>query len=322
MRILLADKFPTSDLEALSGDGHECDLKPDLNGDTLPGAIGNAEILVVRSTPVTRATVDAGPSLCLIIRAGAGTNSIDMQAATEREIRVCNVPGRNAAAVAELVIGLIIAIDRNIPDNVADLRAGRWNKKRYSAARGLYGRSLGLVGLGAVGLAVLERARGFGFEMRVIDKLGRAAEVQQRLREMGVRTVPNLDDLIDQSDILSFHLPAVPETRGMVNSKFLEKLHPGTILINTSRGDLVDEQALIRVLDEKALRVGLDVYRDEPGSSDGKFSSVLACHPSVYGTHHIGASTAQAQSAVAKGVLEIIVAFGDGRILNCVNMPS
>jgi D-3-phosphoglycerate dehydrogenase len=158
--------------------------------------------------------------------------------------------------------------------------------------------------------------------MRVIDKLGRAAEVQQRLREMGVRTVPNLDALIDQSDILSFHLPAVPETRGMVNSKFLEKLHPGTILINTSRGDLVDEQALIRVLDEKALRVGLDVYRDEPGSSDGKFSSVLACHPSVYGTHHIGASTAQAQSAVAKGVLEIIVAFGDGRILNCVNMPS
>ena len=322
MKILLADKCPTSGLEALSEAGHECALKPDLNGDTLPGAIGTVEVLVVRSTPVTRATVDAAASLRLIIRAGAGTNTIDKQAAAEREIRVCNVPGRNAAAVAELVIGLLIAIDRNIPDNVIDLRAGRWNKKRYSVARGLYGRRLGVIGLGAIGLAVLERARGFGLELWVIEKSGRTTEVQQQLREMGVRTVPSIDALIDQSDILSFHLPAVPETRGMVNASFLEKLHPGTILINTSRGDLVDEQALIRVLDEKELRVGLDVYRDEPASNDGKFSSALACHPSIYGTHHIGASTIQAQSAVAEGVLEIIAAFSNGQILNCVNMPG
>jgi len=193
VKILLADKFPTSGLEALSEAGHECALKPDLNGDTLPGAVGTAEVLVVRSTPVTRATVDAAASLRLIIRAGAGTNTIDKQAAAEREIRVCNVPGRNAAAVAELVIGLLIAIDRNIPDNVIDLRAGRWNKKRYSVARGLYGRRLGVIGLGAIGLAVLERARGFGLELWVIEKSGRATEVQQRLREMGVRTVPSLD---------------------------------------------------------------------------------------------------------------------------------
>ena len=108
----------------------------------------------------------------------------------------------------------------------------------------------------------------------------------------------------------------------MVNASFLEKLHPGTILINTSRGGLVDEQALIEVLDEKELRVGLDVYHDEPGSNDDIFSSAIACHPRVYGTHHIGASTSQAQSAVAEGVLEIIAAFCNGQVINCVNMPG
>ena len=322
MKILFADKFPTSGLQVLSGDGHEVELKDELNRETLPGAIRDSEILVVRSTPVTSTTIDAAQNLHLVIRAGAGTNTIDMDAASVRNLRVCNVPGRNSAAVAELVMGLLIAIDRNIPDNVFDLRACHWDKKRYSSARGLYGRNLGVIGLGAIGLAVLERARGFGLRMRVIEKADRPERIRQRLRDMNVLCLPNLNSLIDQSDILSFHIPSTPETQGMVNTEFCEKLRPGTILINTSRGDLIDEPALVQALDTKEIRAGLDVYCNEPDVSNGEFQSVLARHPNVYGTHHIGASTEQAQTAVAEGVLEIISAFGRGEILNCVNKVS
>lgn len=320
MRILLADKFPTFGIKALSEAGHRVDLKPELTGDMLETAIGSSEILVVRSTPVTSVAIEASQKLRLIIRAGAGTNTIDKEAAGRCNVRVCNVPGRNASAIAELVMGLLIAIDRRIPDNVSDLRAGRWDKKRYSAARGLFGRSLGIIGLGAIGLAVLERALGFGLNLHVIEKVDRSSEIQQKLTEMNVLSVPNLDSLIDKCDVLSLHVPSVPETRGMVNTEFLKKLRSGTILINTSRGDLIDENALTQALENKNLSVGLDVYCDEPGSSCGEFRSVLANHPSVYGTHHIGASTTQAQTAVAEGVLEIIAAFSQGNILNCVNM--
>ena len=322
MRILLADKFPAFGVEALIGAGHECDLKPDLDGDSLPNTIDNVEILLVRSTKVTQATIERGRNLKLVIRAGAGTNTIDKQAATERGIRVCNVPGRNAVAVAELVIGLLISIDRNIPDNVADLRADRWNKKRYSIARGLYGRCLGIIGLGAIGMAVLERARGFGLEMYVIDKPERSSDIKKRLEALGVQTLPDLNALIQGCDILSFHLPAVPEVRRMINADFLEKVKPETILLNTSRGDLVDEEALIRALDEKDLRAGLDVYHNEPSAGECEFRSVLAAHPNVYGTHHIGASTSQAQTAVAEGVIEVVAAFNEGRLLNCVNISA
>ena len=146
MRILIADTFPGFGLDALDEAGHTYQLKPDLDGDSLTSAVSECDILVVRSTPVTRMTIDASNKLSLIIRAGAGTNTIDTKAASERDISVCNVPGRNAIAVAELAIGLLISIDRNIPDNVTDLRDGWWNKKKYSAARGLFGRSIGIVG--------------------------------------------------------------------------------------------------------------------------------------------------------------------------------
>ena len=217
-------------------------------------------------------------------------------------------------------MGLLIAIDRRIPDNVADLRDGRWDKKQYSTAHGIYGRSLGIIGVGAIGLAVLERAAAFGLKLHVIEKDDRSTEIRQQLRDMNVVSVASVDVLIDKCDVLSFHVPSDPQTRGMVNVEFLQKLHPGTILINTARGDLIDERALVGALESKDLRVGLDVYGDEPESSHGEFRSVLAKHKQVYGTHHIGASTVQAQTAVAEGVVEVILGFSDGRVINCVNM--
>jgi D-3-phosphoglycerate dehydrogenase len=126
LKILFADKFPETQLKQLQDQGHHCDLQPDLVGDVLPDAVGDAEVLVVRSTKVSAQAIDAAASLRLVVRAGAGTNNIDKEAAANRNIAVCNVPGKNAVAVAELAIGLLIAIDRRIPENVIDLKAGRW----------------------------------------------------------------------------------------------------------------------------------------------------------------------------------------------------
>lgn len=322
MNILFADKFPEHGLDRLRGLGHSCDYQPELTAVDLPKKIAGREILVVRSTGVEAAAIEAADRLRMIIRAGAGTNTIDKDSAAEKSIRVCNVPGKNAPAVAELTMGLLLAIDRNIPDNVADLRAGRWNKKKYSVAEGLYGRDIGIVGLGAVGLAVAERAAAFGMHVHVIRKSGRPEDVAKRLARLNAFEVDDLDALAERCGVLSFHVPASPETRGLVNEALLDRMATGSIILNTSRGDVIDEQALINAMENQGIRAGLDVYQDEPGSGEGEFGSVLARHPNVYGTHHIGASTAQAQNAVAEGVVEIIDAFVQGRVLNCVNLSN
>jgi D-3-phosphoglycerate dehydrogenase / 2-oxoglutarate reductase len=322
MRILFADKFPEHFLNQLQDRGHVCEYQPDLTAGDLPASVGGFDILVVRSTRVDAAVIDAADDLKLVIRAGAGTNTIDCDAAAARHVRVCNVPGRNALAVAELTMGLLLAIDRNIPDNVADLRAGRWNKKKYSAAAGLCGRSIGIVGLGAIGLAVVERAAAFGMRIHVLQRAGRPEDVREELAAAGAVEMNSLEALAETCDVLSFHLPASPETRGMVDEKLLDRMAPGAIILNTARGDLIDEPALIRAMDSKGIRAGLDVYVNEPAAGEGAFDSALARHPNVYGTHHIGASTTQAQNAVAEGVVELIVAFEQGRVLNCVNLEN
>jgi len=319
LKILFADKFPESQLQQLQDQGHECDLQPDLDGDTLPQAVKDAEVLVVRSTKITSETIGAAASLRLIIRAGAGTNTIDKDAAADKGIPVCNIPGKNAVAVAELAMGLLIAIDRRIPENVIDLRAGRWNKKKYSVAQGLMGRHMGIIGLGAIGLAVAERARAFGIHVYVVDKPDRSARTRETLASLGLLTVPDLDAMLGTCDIISLHVPSAAETKGMVDAEFLAKLQPGAILINASRGDVIDEAALIAAMNDKGIRAGLDVYADEPSAGEGAFSSALASHPNTCGTHHIGASTDQAQKAVSDGVLEVIDAFTGGTVMNCVN---
>jgi len=319
MRILIADKFPRKQLDRLTELGHECVLEPDLGGEDLPARIAGHEALIVRSTRVTKETIAAGDRLQIVVRAGAGTNTIDKQAAAEKGVRVCNVPGANALAVAELALALILAIDRNIPDNVIDLRQGQWNKKRYAEAKGIHGRSLGIVGLGAIGFAVAERARAFGMRLYALRKRGRGAEAEARIEALGIALVDDLGALAERCDILSFHVPAADETRRLVNRELLARMRPGAVVINTARGDIIDERALIEAMDEKGIRAGLDVYEGEPASGQGEFHSPLAQHPNVYGTHHIGASTAQAQDAVAEGVIEVLTAFEQGRMLNCVN---
>jgi D-3-phosphoglycerate dehydrogenase len=319
MRVLFADAIDPSTVQALTDRGHGCAFEPKLSADELPGRIAGFEALIVRSTKVTASAVEAGDALELIVRAGAGTNTIDVQAASEVGIYVTNVPGRNAIAVAELTMGLLLAIDRRIPDNVADLRAGSWNKATYGKADGLFGKVMGIVGLGEIGFAVAERAVAFGIAVRAIRK-ARDEAAEERIAALGIELVDSLDELVATSDIVSIHLPAIAETEALFDARVLSAMKDGAILLNTSRGNIVDETALLDALETRGLRAGLDVYPGEPGSGSTEWSSALARHPGVVGTHHIGASTAQAQRAVADGVVEIIDAFVRGEILNCVNL--
>jgi len=319
MRALFADAIDPSTAAALTDRGHECVSDPKLTADDLPERIPGFEALVVRSTKVTAATIEAADALELIVRAGAGTNTIDVEAASQVGIYVTNVPGRNAIAVAELTVGLLLAIDRRIADNVADLRKGSWNKAVYSEADGLFGKVMAIVGLGEIGFAVAERAAAFGLRVRAISK-ERDEAAEERIKTIGIELVDSLDKLVATSDIVSIHVPATAETESMFDAGLLGRMKEGAILLNTSRGDIVDEAALLDAIETRGLRVGLDVYPGEPGSGATEWSSKLAQHPNVVGTHHIGASTAQAQKAVADGVVEIIDAFVRGEILNCVNL--
>ena len=250
MRILVADSLESSAVAALEAAGHTCDLDPDLSGDTLPDHIGDHEALIVRSTKVTAATVDAGKDLKLVVRAGAGTNTIDVAAATDAGVVVTNVPGRNAAAVAELAFGLMLAIDRRIPDGVVKMRDGQWDKKGMSkGARGLAGASLGIVGLGNIGLGVAHRAKAFGMKVIALHRPGRSPESQARITDLRIELLDSLPALAAAVDILSLHIPAGPSTAGIVDQETIDAMRPGAMLINTSRADIIDSDALLAALD-------------------------------------------------------------------------
>jgi D-3-phosphoglycerate dehydrogenase len=320
MRVLFADSVGGSAVADLEARGHECVVDAALGAEDVASRISGCDVLVVRSTKVVRDVFEAGDRLGLVIRAGAGTNTIDTQAAAEAGVLVANLPGRNAAAVAELTLGLLLALDRRIVDGTVDLRAGRWDKKTYGKARGLLGCSMGILGLGMIGLEVAQRARAFGIALSALDKPHRSARTQARVTELGIELVPSLAELLPAVDVVSLHLPSSADTVGLVDQEFLGLMRPGAILLNTSRGDLVDEEALLKALDERDLRAGLDVYADEPAGGTAEWSSRLAQHPRVVGTHHIGASTQQAQDSIAAGVVEIVDALVQGETLHCVNL--
>jgi D-3-phosphoglycerate dehydrogenase len=324
MTVLVADKFELSGLDGLKAAGCEVVYQPELSGEALAAALGDtrATVLVVRSTQVTEAMLGGGP-LALIVRAGAGVNTIDLAAASKRGVYVSNCPGKNAIAVAELALGLLLALDRRIPDNVADLRAGVWNKKEYSKARGVHGRTLGLLGFGNIGQEVASRARAFGMPVLVWSRRFALDETARREAAAAhdVEVVESAADLVSRADVISVHLALAKETRGFVGADLLSHARPGAFFVNTSRGEVVDARALEAAVKEKGLRVGLDVFAAEPSTPTGSFADPLVALPGVYGTHHIGASTDQAQEAIAAETVRIIRTFKDtGRVPNVVNL--
>ncbi|MGH8926951.1 MAG: NAD(P)-dependent oxidoreductase, partial [Acidimicrobiia bacterium] len=247
------------------------------------------------------------------------TNTIDVAAAARRAVFVANVPGKNAVAVAELTMGLILSLDRRIPENVAEARAGTWNKQVFSKAEGLMGKTLGIVGLGQIGTAVAERAAAFGMRVITVER-SRTAEDTERLRELGIETVPDLATLMAAADVITVHVPAGAATKRLIDADLLQHVRPGAILINTSRGDVLDEGAVLAAIEAKGLRVGIDVFEGEPADGAGAFESNLAQHPGVYTTHHIGASTSQAQEAIASEVVAMIRDYQRGVLRNVVNL--
>jgi D-3-phosphoglycerate dehydrogenase len=320
MRILIADNLEESAVSALEAAGHECVVDADITADTLPEHVEKFEALIVRSTKVTKATVDAGTAIRLVVRAGAGTNTIDVDAATAAGVVVTNVPGRNSAAVAELALALMLAIDRRIPDGVIALREGRWDKKGFGkTAKGLKGSSLGIVGLGSIGMGVAERAQAFGMTLKALSRPGRSTETTAQINELDIELFDSLPALAAAVNFLTLHIPSGPGTAGIVDEETLSAMQPGSVLINTSRADIVDADALMRALDAGRIRAGLDVFPDEPGSGTAEWSSPLATHPAVVATHHIGASTQEAQRAVAEGVVEVVAAFVSGDPMHVVN---
>jgi D-3-phosphoglycerate dehydrogenase / 2-oxoglutarate reductase len=304
MNVLIVDKLSNEVVRALEQLGLQVEVRSDVDAASLPSAVTNADILVVRSTKVSAAAIEAAPGLSLIIRAGAGVDTIDLAAASKQGIYVANCPGKNTAAVAELAIGLMIAADRRLADATLAMRGGAWRKKEFSKARGLAGRTLGVLGFGAIGKAVAARAA--GLEMNVIA--WSRSFTPESAEALGVGYAASPEDLAARSDAVSIHLALTPETKFLVGANFLAALRPGAILVNTSRGPLVDTAALRAAIAEKGLRVGLDVFEGEPAAADGEWAdkdlaALVTCAP------HIGASTDQASEAVAAEVVRIIDVF-------------
>lgn len=318
MRVLVADKFEDVGLNGLKDLGVEVDYDASLDGEALGERLrsSGADVLVVRSTKVTEPMLE-GSRLSLIIRAGAGYNTIDVDAASRRGIYVSNCPGKNSQAVAELAFGLILAVDRRIPDNVAELRAGKWNKKGFGKGRGLYGRTLGLIGMGKIGQEMVCRARAFGMNVVAYSRW----MTPDIAAALGIGRGASTIEVAAQSDVVSVHVSLTEQTRGLLGRDFFEAMRPGSIFVNTSRAEVVDQAALLDALDSKPLFAGLDVFEGEPTGGEGQYEGPLRTAGRVYCTHHIGASTDQAQEAVAQETVRIVREYlHTGSVPNVVNV--
>ena len=320
MKVLIADKFEKSGLDGLQALGCEISFQPDLKDDALVEAIRQTapDVLVVRGTKVTDPMLEAGP-VKLVVRAGAGYNTIDVAAASKRGIYVSNCPGKNSIAVAELAFALILALDRRIADNVVALRKGEWNKKEFSKARGLYGRTLGLIGVGKIGQEMIPRARAFGMPVIAWSR----SLTRERATEIGVDMMESPKAVAAAADVVSVHLALKPETRHLINAEFFDAMRTGAYFINTARGEVVDQQALVDAIRNRGIRAGLDVYALEPTSATAEFQDEIAKEAGLYGTHHIGASTDQAQEAIAAETVRIVSEFKrTGKVPNVVNLAQ
>ncbi len=319
MKILVADNIADVGIDALAESGYVIVEQPELSGDALVEALRTKEpdVLIVRSTKVTPQALDASPALSLIVRAGAGYDTIDVEGAANRGIFVANCPGKNSVAVAELTMGLLLSLDRRIPDNVADARAGHWNKKTYAQAEGLKGQTLGVIGLGNIGMEVVQRAQAFDLNVIAWSR----SLTPDGAERMGIGYRESPEAVAADANIVTLHVASTPETKHLADRSFFEALPEGAFFINTTRAAVVDEDALAWALDEKDVRAGIDVMEGEPSAKEADFEHPLADHPNLYMTHHIGASTQQAQDATAMEAARVILTFDqEGDVPNCVNL--
>ena len=313
-KVLVADKISAAGVEILKQVA-DVDVNTGLEKDALINCIGEYEGLVVRSaTKVTADVIAAAERLRIIGRAGVGVDNIDVPAATQRGIVVVNSPEGNTIAVAELTMALLLSMSRNIPAADASVKAGRWERGKYEGVE-VYGKTIGIVGLGKIGREVAKRAQVFGMKVIACDPY-MSADVAKKL---GVE-MKCLDDLLAASDYISFHLPKNKETEGMIGAREIERMKTGVRIINTARGGIIDEAALAEGLKSgKIAAAAVDVFSQEPITPDNPLLGV----ENIITTPHLGASTAEAQSKVAVDVAEQMVDFFRGLPPRAsVNMPA
>jgi D-3-phosphoglycerate dehydrogenase len=297
-KILVTDPIAQEGIDFL-GRAAEVDVRLKPSPEELLQLIGGYEALIVRSeTKVTRQVIEAGKRLQVVGRAGTGVDNIDLEAATERGIVVVNAPLGNTISAAEHTIALMFALARQLPQAYNSLRAGRWERQRFVGTE-LRGKTLGLIGMGQVGSEVARRAR--GLEMRVIAHDPYVSP--DRAQSMGVELV-SLDELLQQADVISLHMRLTPSTRDYLGAEQLAKVKPGVRIINTARGELIDENALIQAIDAgRVAEAAIDVFREEPPGE-----SPLLTHPRILVTPHLGASTEEAQERAALDVAQEVLA--------------
>ncbi len=286
MRILVCDQISSKGLELLKESTHEIDEKYELTPEQLRDKISGYDAVLVRSrTKITKDIIDAS-HLRVIARAGVGLDNIDAIAAKERGIKVLSTPQAPSVSVAELVLGLILSMLREIPRADAAFKQGHWLKKEL-AGRELRGKTLGIAGFGRIGREVAKRARAFEAVVKAYDVI----DISAAARDLDVKVVPNLEELLKSSDIVTLHLPLLPETHHYLNVERLAMMRPTAYLVNTSRGDVIDEEALLQAMKEHRIAgTALDVYEVEPPTN-----LELMKLENVVCTPHIGAQTAEAQ---------------------------
>lgn len=317
-KVLVCDALAKSGLDALRGLGCIVMNDPELGEATLARAVKDTgpDVLITGNTPISAEVIEASPRLAMIVVAGTSTDHVDIAAASRRGIFVANCPGRNATAVAELAWALILACDRRIPEQTAALRAGQWKQREFAHAVGLHGRTLGIVGLGQVGQEVAQIGRAFGMDVIAWSR----NLTEEKALEHGCGFCASLINLAKLSDVVSISAGGGEDSDNLINEKFLAALKSGAILVNTSRGGVIDQAALSNAVRTRGLRAGLDVWANEPEGADDAFTDPIAQEPGVIGTHHIGALTEQAQRAVADEVVRVVRAWAErGHVPHCVN---
>ena len=316
MNVCIADNLPIEAVTELQNLGLSVSNQPKITADELSNGLEDAQVIIVRSTVVTAECIKNSPKLSLIVRAGAGVNNIDMQAASDAGIYVANCPGQNSVAVAELAMGLILSLDRYIADNVSSFRDGNWNKAVYSKADGIFGKTLGIIGTGQIGQELIKRARAFGMPVVAWSR----SLTPQKAEKLKIQRADSIQEVAESCDVLSIHLAQNDQTRGIISKGVLAKLKDGAFVINTSRAGVVDEDALFEELSSGRLKAGLDVISDEPEFKQGEFTSRFQDLENAYVTHHIGASTKQAQLAVANDAVDIVRGYAkEGHVRNWLN---
>jgi D-3-phosphoglycerate dehydrogenase / 2-oxoglutarate reductase len=297
-RILVTEQLADRGLAVLRDAGHDIEVSLNLSPDQLAAALTGVQALIIRSaTKVTAEIIDAARDLVVVGRAGIGLDNVDVAAATRRGVMVVNAPQSNILSAAEHTLALLLAQARNVPQANTALKAGKWERSRWEGVE-LHGKTLGIVGLGRVGALVAQRALAFGMRLVAYDPY----VSHDRARQMGVELL-TLEEVIQQADFVTIHLPKTPETVGLLGRELLAKARPGLRIINTARGGLVDEDALAVALREGRIAgAGLDVFKQEPCTSSPLFEL-----DSVVVTPHLGASTKEAQDKAGTTIAEQVV---------------